>query len=84
MVMMDYDQGVYKSRAHDQDYDHDYIHDNDGDDDFDEYDEDDVDGDDDDVNVVDTEHLAALATSGPCSSNYSSTFIPSLLLLFFF
>ena len=39
-------------------------------------DDDDVDDDDDDDDdVVDTEHLAALATSGPCSSNYSSTFI---------
>ena len=43
----------------------------DGDDDAD----DDADEDDDDGDVVDTEHLAALATSGPCLSNYSSTFI---------
>ena len=33
------------------------------------------DDDDDAVDVVDTEHVAALATSGPCLSNYSSTFI---------
>ena len=35
-----------------------------------------IDDDDDVDDVVDTEHLAALATSGACSSNYSSTFIP--------
>ena len=46
------------------------------DDDDDDGDDDDADeDDDDDGDVVDTEHLAALATSGPCLSNYSSTFI---------